>query len=119
ASMPVRNLCGGLFASTNPGAAFVLGLGVGFLPCPLPMGLLAVAALSHNIFHGMLLMGGMGLGTAPALLAVGFLGIGLDRKYARIGMKAAGLALVAIGLLIVIKASGIAAHPCCAAGMPS
>jgi len=103
----VRSVFGGLFTSTSPVAAFTLGLGVGFLPCPLPMGLLAVAALSHNVLHGMLLMGGMGIGTAPGLLAVGLLGAGLDRRFAKVGMRAAGVVLIGIGLMTLGKVVGI------------
>lgn len=107
----VRSLFGGLFTSASPAEALSLGLGVGFLPCPLPMGLLAVAALSHNVLHGMALMGGMGIGTAPGLLAVGLLGVGLDRRYARVGMRAAGVVLLAIGLLTLGKVAGIVPVP--------
>ena len=111
----VKSIFGGLFSSPSPMAAFTLGIGVGFLPCPLPMGLLAVAALSHNIPHGMAIMGGLGLGTAPGLLAVGLLGVGLDRKFARVGMRAAGVVLVVIGLMTIARVTGVLAapHSCC------
>lgn len=111
----VTGLFGGLFTSPSPLAAFALGLGTGFLPCPLPMGLLTVAALSHNILHGMAIMGGLGLGTAPGLLGVGLLGVGLDRKFARVGMRAAGVVLVVIGLMTIARVTGVMAapHSCC------
>ena len=57
---------------SKPGAltSFVLGLAVGYLPCPLT-GLLAVAAAGeHSVVKGMALLGGAGLGTIPGLLAV-------------------------------------------------
>jgi len=107
----VRHLFGGLFSNTSPAAAFTLGLGVGFLPCPLPMGLLAVAALTHNVPHGMALMGGMGIGTAPGLLVIGLLGAGLDRRFAKVGMRAAGVVLVVIGLVTLGKVAGIVPVP--------
>lgn len=114
-----RNVLGGLFSSPSPMAAFVLGLGTGFLPCPLPMGLLTVAALSHNVVHGMAIMGGLGVGTAPGLVAVGMLGVGLDRTFARVGMRAAGVVLIVIGLMTMIRVTGMfaaPAHPCCCCG---
>jgi sulfite exporter TauE/SafE len=114
----IRGIFGGLFISPSPTAAFVLGLGVGFLPCPLPMGLLAVAVLSHSVSHGIALMAGMGLGTAPGLLAVGLFGVGLDRRFARVGMRAAGVVLIAIGLFTLVKVAGVApVSPCCNGGM--
>lgn len=106
----VRSLFGGLFASPSPLAAFVLGLGVGFLPCPLPMGMLAVAAASHDLPTGMALMAGVGAGTAPGLLAVGLFGFGLNRGFARHGMRIAGVIVLVVGLLTVGRASGLLAH---------
>ncbi len=107
----IRSLFGGLFSSPGPTAAFTLGLGVGFLTCPLPMGLLAIAALSHNVPHGMVLMAGMGIGTAPGLLAVGLFGVGLDRRFAQVGMRAAGAVLILIGLLTLAKVVGVVPVP--------
>lgn len=103
----VRSIFGGLFSSPSPAASFVLGLGVGFLPCPLPMGMLAVAAASHDIPNGMALMAGVGIGTAPGLMAVGLFGAGLNRGFAKTGMRAAGVVVLVIGLLTIGRASGI------------
>lgn len=107
----VRSFFGGVLVSPKPVAAFVLGLGVGFLPCPLPIGMLAVAAASHNIPHGIALMTGVGLGTAPGLLGVGLFGVGLDRKFAKVGMRAAGVVVLMIGLLTIGRATGVIAKP--------
>ena len=116
----VRSILGGLFTSPSPAAAFALGIGAGFLPCPLPMGLLAVAALSHNVLHGIAIMGGLGLGTAPGLIAVGIVGVGIDRRFARLGMRAAGAVLIVIGVLTIVRVTGgffaHAAAPCCCGG---
>ncbi|MCC6443277.1 MAG: sulfite exporter TauE/SafE family protein [Armatimonadetes bacterium] len=109
----VRSLFGGLFTNVHPTAALTLGVGVGFLPCPLPMGMLAVAAVSHNVLQGMALMAGVGVGTAPGLLGAGLFGVSLDRRFAKVGMRAAGVALLVIGLMTLGKVAGIipAAHP--------
>ena len=103
----VKSIFSGLFAKPTPAAAFTLGLGVGFLPCPLPMGMLAVAAASHNIPQAAALMAGVGLGTAPGLLAVGLFGAGIDRKFAKVGMRAAGVLVLAIGLITIGRTTGI------------
>jgi uncharacterized protein len=122
----VRGLFGGLLGSPTPASAFVLGLGVGFLPCPLPTGMLLIASGSHSIPHGMALMAGVGLGTAPGLLALGLFGVGIDRKFARFGMKIAGLIVLIIGLLTIARATGLthktghsAQPPCCCGSMTS
>jgi len=116
----VRGLFRNLLTSPSPVAAFVLGLGVGFLPCPLPMAMLAISAASHNIPQGMALMAGVGLGTAPGLIGVGLLGAGLDRRFAKAGMKLAGVVVLAIGLLTIGRVTGVvgSSHggrtpPCC------
>ncbi|MDO8588187.1 MAG: sulfite exporter TauE/SafE family protein [Armatimonadota bacterium] len=121
----VRGLFAPVLASPGPAAALTLGLGVGFLPCPLPLAMLAAAAASHNVTYGMALMAGVGLGTAPGLLAVGLFGVGLDRRFARFGMKAAGCIVIMIGLLtlgrVVVTAARPAAEgipPCCSRAAP-
>jgi sulfite exporter TauE/SafE len=106
----VRGLLGGLIHSPSPAAAFVLGLGVGFLPCPLPMGMLAISAASHSVPQGIALMAGVGLGTAPGLLAVGLFGVGLDRRFVKVGMKAAGAVLLCLGMMTVGRATGLLQH---------
>jgi sulfite exporter TauE/SafE len=109
----VRSLYGGLLVGPGSAAAFVLGMGTGLIPCPLPMGMLAVSAASHNVVHGVALMAGVGLGTAPGLLAVGLFGIGIDRRFARVGMRVAGIVVLMIGIITIGRATGIihANHP--------
>lgn len=88
-------------------SAFALGLGVGFLPCPLLMGMLTALIGLHNLFYGAALMAGVGLGTAPGLLAVGLLGVGLRHKFKVIGTRAVGVVVLAIGLLIIGRSTGL------------
>jgi sulfite exporter TauE/SafE len=111
----VHSLIGGLMAIPSPAGAGILGLTVGFLPCPLPMGMLAVAAAVHRIPYGIALMTGVGLGTAPSLAAVGLCGAGLKQRFPSLGMKAAGVVVLIVGLLMLGRAL-FAAHdpmPCC------
>jgi sulfite exporter TauE/SafE len=106
----IRSLFGGLSATRNPFAGLVLGLGAGFLPCPLPLGMLAIAAGSHSIPAGIALMVGVGAGTAPGLLAAGLVGAGLNRRFSQLGARAAGIVVLAIGILIVGRNVGILNH---------
>lgn len=118
----VRSVFTGLLAGPGLMPAFVLGLAAGFLPCPLPMAMLAMSAASRDIATGMALMAGVGLGTAPGLIALGLFGIGLNKTFARVGVRAAGIVVVAIALLTIGRATGIvhanspidrAIPPCC------
>lgn len=103
----VRGIFGGILVNPHPAAALALGLAAGFLPCPLPLIMLGIAATYHDVLHGIMLMAGVGLGTAPGLLAVGLFGVGVDRKFARTGMRVVGVIVIAIGLLTIGRASGL------------
>lgn len=103
----VRSMFGGLLVSPGHGASLALGLAVGFVPCPLPIGMLVVSAASHNVVYGMLVMAGVGIGTAPGLLAAGLLGFGVDRRFAGIGRAAIGILVLAVGMLTLARATGM------------
>lgn len=117
----VQGIFGGILAKPGMASAFVLGLAVGFLPCPLPMGMLALSATNHQVLHGIALLTGVGFGTAPGLLAVGLFGIGLNKKLARFGMQMAAVIVLSIGLLflgraakaIFLPSSSTSPPPCC------
>lgn len=88
-----------LLDNTGMLSSFVLGTAVGFLPCPLPMAMLLLAVGFHSVTDGMALMAGVGVGTAPGLIAVGLLGSRVNRSFAGTGLKLAGAMVVAVGLL--------------------
>jgi len=58
----------------RPGARYLLGVVLGFLPCGLLYGALAAAATAGSALAGGLAMASFTLGTVPALLAVGLAG---------------------------------------------
>ena len=65
-------------------------------------------------------MAGVGCGTAPGLLAAGLFGMGLSRRFTRLGMRAAGVFVLAIGLIVfghaaraVLSSDSAANAPCC------
>jgi sulfite exporter TauE/SafE len=58
----------------EPGARYLLGVVLGFLPCGLLYGALAAAATAGSAIAGVLAMASFALGTVPALVAVGLAG---------------------------------------------
>jgi sulfite exporter TauE/SafE len=106
----LNRIYSGLVALPTPASSFSLGLLVGFLPCPLPIGMLAVAAASHDIPSGLLIMAGVGLGTMPGLLMAGLFGTALFRRWSVVGMRAAGIIVILIGMFTIARVTGVI-HP--------
>lgn len=59
------------FLRGRAGGAFLAGLFTGLLPCGLLYGMLALAASTHDLPRGALVMTVFGLGTAPGMLITG------------------------------------------------
>lgn len=91
----VQRLAAPLVVSRQPGARFALGLVLGFLPCGLIYGALGAAAGSGSALQGALAMAGFSLGTMPALVAVGWGGRLLRRRFG------SGMRWIAAPLLVV------------------
>lgn len=91
----------------SSGAGFLLGVGAGFLPCPITLAVMAAAAASHSVALGMMTMAGLGIGTAPVLLGIGFSGALVDARVRRIGLRAAGVIVIALGLITLLRPSGM------------
>ena len=64
----------GLLKAPGPGAPLALGVLNGLLPCPLVYAVVAYAATCGKAVHGWQVMAAFGLGTLPALMALGGLG---------------------------------------------
>lgn len=107
----LRGLFRGLLISPTPISSFILGLAVGYLPCPLPLGMLAVAAVSHSVVAGMIIMAGVGLGTSPGLLGLGLFGAGIfggaKQRSANTASRIAGVIVIIFALLTVLHAAGV------------
>lgn len=106
---------GRLVADGSTPALVALGaLGAlnGLLPCGLVYGMLAVAAGTGSALGGALTMGAFGVATLPALAAAGVLGARM-RPQRRVWMqRAAGMLVVAMGLLTVARgAHALTADP--------
>lgn len=85
------------------GDVFLAGLFTGFLPCGLLYGMLALAMSTHSVVWGGLAMIVFGLGTAPAMIAVGLSGrlVGLATR--RRLLTAAAWCLVLTGVISVAR----------------
>jgi sulfite exporter TauE/SafE len=77
-----------LLRAPGLGAPLALGVLNGFLPCPLVYAFAAYAAASGAAWPGMQVMAAFGLGTFPAMLAMGGAGLWWRRRAARAGEHA-------------------------------
>jgi uncharacterized protein len=97
----IAPLTRGLFPVTTPGRAFGAGIAWGWLPCGMAYAMLTAAVVSGSAMRGALIMLMFGIGTLPAMLA---LGTGAARLLRPATRRFGGALLVALGL-----ASGAAA----------
>jgi hypothetical protein len=91
------------------GGGYRLGIALGFLPCGFLYAALATAAASGNAALGALGMLAFGLGTAPALIAVGIAGQAAGRHWQRaVTVVAPAVMLLNAALLTLLALRGIA-----------
>jgi sulfite exporter TauE/SafE len=107
----LRHLLGGVIASRSPAAPLALGVFNAFLPCHLIYAFAARAASTASVGEGMLTMLAFGIGTVPAMLAVGVLGTALaPRLRARLSLLSAVVVLV-LGVTTVLRGLDVLPHP--------
>ena len=94
---------GALAATPNRAAPVALGVFNGFLPCPLVYAFLAQAAASGSAGSGVLTMIALGLGTFPAMLAMGWMGITLRPTWRKAGVRLAGTVVLVFGLVTIAR----------------
>jgi uncharacterized protein len=89
----------------TPGHAAPLALGVlnGFLPCPLVYAMVAQAASTGDVLSGCLTMAVFGLGTFPAMFAMGGLGRLLAPRWRQRGVRVAGGFILVLGLITLAR----------------
>jgi hypothetical protein len=92
----IAPLTRGLFPVTTPARAFGVGLAWGWLPCGMAYAMLTAAWLSGGALQGATLMAMFGIGTLPAMLA---LGGGAARLLGPATRRWGGVVLVALGLV--------------------
>ncbi|MGE0576307.1 MAG: sulfite exporter TauE/SafE family protein [Reyranella sp.] len=96
---PASRLSTGRHAATR----YALGVVLGFLPCGLLYGALAAAAGAASTLEGAAVMAAFALGTAPALLAVGWGGLIVRRRLRETTRWfAAPLLLANAGVMLVL-----------------
>lgn len=101
----VNRLAAPFAASRHPMARFALGVVLGFLPCGLIYAALGAAAGSGSILHGTLGMAAFSVGTMPALVAVGWGGVLLRRRWQNGARWIAAPLLVITSVLMLALAS--------------
>jgi uncharacterized protein len=104
----LHRLLGPLLTERPAGSSLLIGMALGFLPCPLVYAGLAAAAASGSAAGGALILAGVALGTLPALTAVALFGSAVPLTWRRTLARGAGVLLLAIG--VVTFARGIGMH---------
>lgn len=89
---------------------FVVGVANGFLPCGLVYGALAIALATSDPIGGALSMVAFGVATGPALLLAAYVGDRLAPAVRGRWQIAAGVALVAFGLLTIWRRFASVGH---------
>ncbi len=90
----------------TPLGPFYLGLFNGFLPCGLVYAFALKAATTGSLVGGMLTMIAFGLGTVPALLALGLSGIWLAPRLQRRMTLVSGVLVLILGIIMIMRGLG-------------
>ncbi len=125
----VTGQAGGLFAgffahflnARGWSGHFLAGLATGFLPCGLVYAFLAMAIATGNVLHGMCIMACFGLGTAPAMIAIGCGGRLLTHATRLKTLRAAACLVVLMGGVMIYRSiprAGPAHCPECPVTLP-
>ena len=107
ASSGLATLCASafrnIFQHPTPAGALTLGLATGFLPCPVVLGFLALAAQNGSVPAGMSAMAALGLGTVWSLLLLSLTGRLITGWFRRWGAVAGGVVLLLLGVATVLR----------------
>lgn len=103
-SEPMARFAAPLARVQAPWARYALGIALGFLPCGLIYGALAAAGSTGSWLTGTIAMAAFGLGTMPALVAVGWGGALLRRRLGDVAKWLAAPLLLTNALLMLALA---------------
>ena len=92
-----------LLRSPHAVSKVALGFFTGFLPCMLSWAMVIKAATTQTLVGGFLTMLAFGLGTVPALFFTGLSASLLSSKVRFLGERAAAVAVIVMGLILVYK----------------
>jgi uncharacterized protein len=98
---------GPLLSARPTGYPLVVGMAMGFLPCPLVYAGLAAAAASGSPGAGAAILAGVALGTLPALAIVALSGTAFSLGMRRALGRAAGVLLLAAAVVTLARAGGL------------
>lgn len=98
---------GPLLQQRPKGFPLVVGLAMGFFPCPLVYAGLGAAASTGSPLKGALTMAGVGLGTVPALLLSAAFGSTLSAVWRKNVARFAGVLLVAFAAFTIARGFGV------------
>lgn len=96
-----------LLATRPTGFPLVVGMVVGFIPCPLVYAGLGGAAASGSALHGALILVGVALGTVPALAVAAAIGAAIPTGVRRGLAATAGVLLLAVGGVTIARGAGL------------
>lgn len=103
AATAMARALGALATTPNRAAPLAFGVFNGFLPCPLVYAFVAQAAASGNAGSGALTMVALGLGTFPAMLAMGWMGVKMRPAWRQAGVRFAATIVLIFGLVTIAR----------------
>jgi sulfite exporter TauE/SafE len=99
----VRTILGRLLFNGHPGSVYGIGLLNGVLPCGMVYLALAGAVAAGTAWKGSLFMASFGLGTLPAMAAVGYFGAWLTPSLRNSARKLFPAMMVLMATLLIIR----------------
>ena len=93
--------CSRFLQSPGSGNRFLLGVGLGLLPCGLIYAALLKATATGSMLQGAGCMAAFGLGTAASLLAIGLFSSAIRGRFTRWNAQLAAVSVTAMGLLLL------------------
>ncbi|HEU4716344.1 MAG TPA: sulfite exporter TauE/SafE family protein [Bacteroidia bacterium] len=103
----VRNSIGKLFRQKGTRANFLIGAMNGFLPCGLVYAAVAGAAASGSWWNGAVFMFVFGIGTMPALFALGLAGSKLTFSFREKLRRVVPVFVAVMAMLLILRGLGL------------
>jgi uncharacterized protein len=106
ASGKVVALVRGLLQDGGPGRLYPTGLALGLLPCGLSWTVFLGAAGTGSLPEGLLVALAFGVGTVPALLAIGVAGSAIGARARSALVRVGGVLVALLGVLFLLRGAG-------------